>query len=120
MILITPKCPECDEEAEGSVDTVPGIALFGGFDEDGGTTYAGDTRMCWDGQMSDWQPGKGMLVQCTAAHEWYTHVVDVATTPEKKWIVTLDNEPIDGEEYDDEEAADAAAVRQAKKLRESA
>ncbi len=120
MILVTPRCPECGEPAEGSVDTVPGVALFTEAREDGHVEYSGTTEVCWDGQTSDWRTEHGMLVQCAAAHEWYTRVVDVVSTSTGKWIVTLDHEPVDGEEYDDRKDADAASVRQAKKMREEA
>jgi hypothetical protein len=74
MKISVPNCPNCGEPAEGTVDDVPGIALFGEIDENGRTEWGGETRVCWDGQMPRTNDAGEILVQCSEAHEWYTTI----------------------------------------------
>lgn len=74
MKIETPKCPECGKPPEGTVDRIPGIALFGEIDGEGKTEYAGETRVCWDGQESHADEAGRVLVQCRSGHEWYTYL----------------------------------------------
>ena len=77
--LSVPKCPWCGEPAEGTVDDVPCIARFIEVDLEGRVDYGGDSRMCWDGQMSRTNPEKPdeVMVQCHMAHEWYTLMPEI-------------------------------------------
>ena len=63
------KCPECDQPAKGTLETIPGIALLL-FDEYGDAEYLGETDVCWDGQTAvrD-QEGRVTLI-CADGHEW--------------------------------------------------
>ena len=84
--LSAPKCPECGESPEGTVDDVPGIAEFS-IDEDDESLvdWAGNTRMCWDGQMTRHKEGDDslLMVQCREGHEWYTTMTDVPEEPQE-------------------------------------
>jgi hypothetical protein len=63
------KCPECGQQATGTLETIPGIALLM-FDEDGAADYQGETRVCWDGQMTvRAEDGLATLV-CPDGHDW--------------------------------------------------
>ena len=63
------KCPECHELAIGSVETVPGIALFMVFDD--GVEYDGMTKIYWDGQTTDRDEDGKALLQCCNDHTWF-------------------------------------------------
>jgi hypothetical protein len=74
MKISIPNCPTCGEPAEGTVDDVPGIALFGDIDKEGRTKWGGETRIYWDDQKSRSNDAGEVLVQCSTAHEWYTAI----------------------------------------------
>ena len=61
------KCPECGDGAIGTVDMVPGWALFNVLDD--GVEWSGETKMFWDRQYSLGEPGYPLL-QCHNRHEW--------------------------------------------------
>ena len=78
MKLSKPTCPECGQPAIGTCDTIPGCALFmtaAGGDPDGNpdVEYGGETKVYWDGQMTDKVDGLPQ-VQCHAGHQWGTEI----------------------------------------------
>lgn len=72
MKLLIPKCPQCGNPAVGTVDTVPGVALFDGNPSTGEVNYAGTTEVDWDGQETRKQEANP-LVTC-GDHEWATAI----------------------------------------------
>lgn len=75
MKLSEPTCPECGEPAIGTVDRIPGIAMFhyvpGGYVE-----WTGDTHIDWDGQQTEEIDGLS-VVKCVNGHEWTTEITEV-------------------------------------------
>lgn len=69
MKLSVPHCPTCRAPAIGTVDTVPGTALFTSLDEDGHVEYEGYTEMDWDGQETLTGEHEQPLVTC-GQHSW--------------------------------------------------
>jgi hypothetical protein len=75
-----PTCPEivdgepCGEPAVGTVETVRGVALVSGLDENGEPIYGGETRVDWDSQESA-RPAdddRGLVWECATGHEFET------------------------------------------------
>ena len=63
------KCPECDQPAKGTLESIPGVARLL-FDEDGNAEYFGQTDVCWDGQQTVLdESGRATLV-CPEGHDW--------------------------------------------------
>jgi hypothetical protein len=54
---------------QGTLDTIPGIALINGIDDKGEPEYMGETDVIWDGQETQVRDGK-ILYVCTEGHEW--------------------------------------------------
>lgn len=77
----TCRCPDCGDPPRGTVDLIPGVALFGG-EEDGEYDYSGTTDVCWDGQytvtLPD-DPPESLRLVCRAGHEWLGMMVEEAT-----------------------------------------
>jgi hypothetical protein len=68
-------CPECGQQATGTLETIPGIALLL-FAEDGAADYQGETKVCWDGQMTVFaEDGRATLV-CPDGHDWLAEMDD--------------------------------------------
>ena len=69
------RCPQCGQEAKGTLETIPGIARLL-FDEDGNAEYQGETDVCWDGQetVRD-ENGRATLV-CPDGHDWLAAMDD--------------------------------------------
>lgn len=73
MRLSVPNCPTCRQPAIGTVDVIPGIALFTDIEPDGSTTYCDETRVDWDGQQTRLGPNQLPLVTC-GEHHWESQV----------------------------------------------
>lgn len=71
MKLSVPSCPTCLKAAIGTVDLIPGTALFTDpdDDEDGDIEYSGTTTVDWDGQETQTGPNQLPLVTC-GTHDW--------------------------------------------------
>lgn len=63
------KCPECDQPAKGTLETIPGVALLL-FDEEGNAEYAGGNDVCWDGQTTIVDDAGMVTAICPAGHQW--------------------------------------------------
>ena len=69
MRLNPSKCPQCGQQAKGTLETIPGVARLL-FDEDGRAEYTGSTDVCWDGQETVLdESGRATLV-CPDGHDW--------------------------------------------------
>lgn len=78
-----PQCPECGEVADGTVDVVPGRALFTAPDERGHVEWAGETKMFWDGQQTEIDAQGRWGLECTNGHQWYA-VLEEDERPETR------------------------------------
>jgi len=76
------KCPECDQPAKGTLETIPGIALLL-FDEDGNAEYFGQTDVCWDGQTTVRDDRDRVRLICADGHEWLASINE--TNPQPIW-----------------------------------
>ena len=63
------RCPECDQPATGTVETVPGVALLL-FDEERNAEYAGETKIDWDRQTSLTAARGRVTLECPDGHQW--------------------------------------------------
>jgi hypothetical protein len=63
------KCPECGEPAEGTVETVPGLALLV-FDDTGQAEYEGNTKIHWNGQKTCRDESGNVILECPDGHQW--------------------------------------------------
>lgn len=73
----TMKCPECGEQAAGTLETVTGRAEFDEPDEDGNVEYSGETQIFWDGQMTVTKIENEIeyaTLLCHEGHEWKSTV----------------------------------------------
>ena len=75
MKLSVPNCPTCKAPAIGSVDLIPGTALFTDCDEDGNVDYYGETKVHWDGQRHENGENQLPLVTC-GNHDWESAIED--------------------------------------------
>jgi len=62
-------CPSCGGIATGTSETIPGVALLD-FDADGNAEYAGETKMCWDGQQTEIDADGNAELWCGEGHCW--------------------------------------------------
>jgi hypothetical protein len=63
-------CPECKERAEGTVDTVVGIACF--TEADGRRVdYEGTTKMDWNSQRANRDKKGRYELICSNGHTWF-------------------------------------------------
>lgn len=67
-----PTCPECGEEPQGTLETLPGCATFRRL-KDGTCEYGGSTEVFWDGQMTnlDKEGRVELLCKGDGAHDWF-------------------------------------------------
>ena len=63
------KCPDCGQPAEGTVETVPGLALLV-FDDSGQAEYEGETKIEWDGQATCRDESGNTILECPNGHQW--------------------------------------------------
>ena len=73
MKLSVPNCPTCSKPAIGTVDQIPGTALFTEPDENGEVAYDGETRVHWDSQETQTGEHQLPLVTC-GEHDWETKI----------------------------------------------
>lgn len=72
MRFAAPACPTCGKQAEGTLETVYGVAVLQ-FDEEGRAEYAGGTEMDWHSQQTVDGPG-GVTLECPEGHRWESAV----------------------------------------------
>jgi len=76
MKFARPKCPECKELAEGTLEIVEGVALLH-LNEDGTAEYEGTTNIDWNAQQTV-KDGRGLItLLCVCGHRWQSKVSDV-------------------------------------------
>lgn len=76
MNIAIPKCPTCDQLAEGTIETVTGCARLD-INPDGSAEYGGYTDVYWDSQKTVLDnDGKATLVCCNG-HEWQSKIEDL-------------------------------------------
>jgi hypothetical protein len=63
------KCPQCGEPAKGTLERIYGFALLT-FDASGEATYAGDTEIDGNSQMTCDDESGRVLLECSARHRW--------------------------------------------------
>ena len=63
------KCPECGQAPEGTLETVPGLALLV-FDASGQGQYAGETEIDWDAQATCEDEAGKVILECPNGHQW--------------------------------------------------
>jgi hypothetical protein len=63
------KCPECGGPPTATCDLVPGNALLQDLG-DGEFDYAGETKMCWDGQYTETDDDGKLHLMCENSHFW--------------------------------------------------
>lgn len=74
MKLKISKCPECGEDAKGTVEEIRGVALFV-EEEGGGVDYLGETEIWWDDQRTVTNDEGEWELVCDSGHSWFS-VVD--------------------------------------------
>jgi hypothetical protein len=67
-----PKCPKCGAYAQGTVDNIPGLAVFGPPDKDESFEYSGSTEVWWDEQRTVTDKKRRMLLMCPKGHRWFS------------------------------------------------
>lgn len=72
-------CPICEEEALGTLDGVPGLALLVFLDR-GEAQYEGETRMDWDGQVTRRDTQGRVTLECPNGHQWQSEMYEVEET----------------------------------------
>src|SRR5581483_66905 len=77
MRLAPIECPECGEQARGSIEYVAGCAEFE-FRDDGTAVYAGHTDIWWDEQKTVYDRKGRMQVVCSQGHAWWADCVETA------------------------------------------
>jgi hypothetical protein len=84
-MMFTPLCcPECGARAIGTVETIPGVALFAyadGLDDDGpegvGVDWDGETKLFWDGQQTVFDEATcRSFLECEQGHQWTAEKTD--------------------------------------------
>lgn len=66
-------CPECGEEARGTVEELSGVALF--VDDDGDDVeYLGETEIWWDEQRTRTNEKGEVELVCEGGHSWFSAV----------------------------------------------
>ena len=78
MRFLTPRCPECGEIAEGTVEHVGVRANITFTDETGAAEYAGESEVWWDEQRPDEDEQGRYTLICYGGHEWQS-VVELST-----------------------------------------
>ena len=64
-----PKCPECGKLADGTIDTIPGVAHMT-FSKRGTAKYTGETTVWWDDQYTERDPDGRVSLYCENGHRW--------------------------------------------------
>lgn len=71
------RCPVCEEEAMGTVECVPGVALLT-FDAKGEAEYEGETKLDWDLQFTRYDDRGHVTLECSNGHQWQTGMHETA------------------------------------------
>jgi hypothetical protein len=82
------QCPTCRKHAIGTVETLPGVALFletdAGIpktDANGALEYSGETKIFWEGQMTEIDADGNWELQCEEGHSWLAkHIEETQET----------------------------------------
>lgn len=69
MHFLSWKCPICHQPAEGTLETVFGLALLQ-FDDHGKAEYAGETQIDWNTQVTCRDRDGKVTLQCPEGHRW--------------------------------------------------
>ena len=69
------KCPQCDQPAEGTRETVPGLALLV-FDDNGRAEYEGETKIDWNIQTTCRDESSKVILECPDGHQWSAEYED--------------------------------------------
>jgi len=83
------RCPECNELAKGTIDTVPGVALFTVDPDTGDAEYDGETKMNWDGQECLTDENDMILLCCPNGHNWPVVLEGDQSQVAVKWKPTV-------------------------------
>lgn len=62
-------CPTCGGPAEGTLESVPCLALLN-FDEDGNAEYVGETTLDWDHKKTNADAYGRVTLECAHGHQW--------------------------------------------------
>lgn len=73
MKLAIPNCPTCSKPAIGTVDVIPGTALFIKPPDSKRAVEYLETRVHWDGQTTQLGPNQLPLLTC-GEHEWESQI----------------------------------------------
>jgi len=97
MQLTIPNCPECQEQADRTIDLILGDAELNAVEQGANLDfdYAGETEVCWDSQANALNVVQDImgtivnmddfaLVGCCAGHQWITGIVRPADEGEVK------------------------------------
>ena len=63
-------CPEGAAPAQGTLDTIPGLALLNVDTETGEADYQGMTEVWWDDQRTIQDARGRHMLQCTNGYDW--------------------------------------------------
>lgn len=76
MKLTNPICPECKHRAIGTIDLIPGTALFDDVPfKNKHVDFCGETDVFWDGQKTITNDKDESQVTCDSGHTWFTKIV---------------------------------------------
>jgi hypothetical protein len=70
-------CPQCGKSAQGTQETIPGIALFGEPSRQGQLVevdYGGETEIDWNGQRTVKNAAHQVALVCADGHCWWASV----------------------------------------------
>ncbi len=71
MTLTPIRCPDCGKLANGTLETIPALALLLITDEDTGEAdYAGETEICWNDQTTHRGSDGRCFLACHNGHTW--------------------------------------------------
>jgi hypothetical protein len=73
MIFDTPRCEICGELAKGTMESLPGVALFV-FDKEDTAEYSGETEIWWNDQTTRYDAEGRIALVCPNDHVWYSRV----------------------------------------------
>ncbi len=74
MKLEYPNCPTCGGPAIGTVEQVPGLAIFTDVDANGCTEYGGETEIWWNDQRTITDADGRATLVCDGNHQWQSRI----------------------------------------------
>lgn len=77
------RCPTCNQPAEGTLETVPGLALLL-FDDDGQAEYEGETKLDWNQQATCRDMKGKVTLQCPERHRWQAERFEEDVPPDAR------------------------------------